>query len=180
MKAFEFVKKELEKAIERFDFFKFLYEFDEFSDSHFVKVLPASLFKEDKSYIDFEMKLQLAFIEQFPYENLTFITDGSLYKMGSDPILVKGKFYDLLCPVINFDYSFDKRFNLNVEVVNILRTKVDFDFNSMCENLSFDKIFTHSSFVDSAKNIPILELENDWIIELGESFSIETSYSLAA
>ena len=88
MKSQTFLIAQLDKLVEKMPYIQLKYEFEGIGKTHCVEVLPINLFKNNKSYIDFEMDLILSFITLFPHENLVFLSENSLYKIEK-PIYVK-------------------------------------------------------------------------------------------
>lgn len=54
---------------------KILYKFDTLSKEHLIKVLPLQEFKDNTDYHRWEEEILFDFIEEFPYDNLVFISD---------------------------------------------------------------------------------------------------------
>lgn len=54
------------------------YEYRSNTNSHIIEVIPLSVFKNNDNYIMAEINLEESFEEQFPNEDLVFISEDSL------------------------------------------------------------------------------------------------------
>ncbi len=81
--------------IQQFPAIQLRYEFISFDNSHFIEVMPSFVFKQNDDYIAAENYLHLAFIEKFPYQNIAFRTEGSLYQVENVFYEKKGLLYDM-------------------------------------------------------------------------------------
>ncbi len=81
MNASDFIKKRLQALIEKFPQLKVIYGYDSWADAHYIKVLPPSEFNENEAYAEYEMDFILDFVEQFPYEEIVFFTEGDLIEI---------------------------------------------------------------------------------------------------
>lgn len=76
MKAKDYIKDKIDNLVKDFPEIQCRYEWDEFSGSHYVEVLPKE-FYESKSFTERHKNIILEFIDLFPYESLSFHTEGS-------------------------------------------------------------------------------------------------------
>lgn len=93
MTAKEFVINKINEIIEKFPDTKVRYEYDDFTSSHIVEVLPASIHVENDEYITFALDLFFEFNRLFPEETLVIIDDESLTEIENCEYEVKGKQY---------------------------------------------------------------------------------------
>src|SRR5574344_1650755 len=77
MESKTFIINYLKKFIFSFLRAKVRYKFDSVARVHFVEVLPKNLYDEDKQYIAWEDNFFNEFIDNYPDQNLCFITEGS-------------------------------------------------------------------------------------------------------
>lgn len=71
---------------------KIAYEYRNASNTHIVEVKPQSVFKDSKKYIDMELELEKDFSQQFPDQELLFISKDSLTEIKSPEIVLNTKF----------------------------------------------------------------------------------------
>lgn len=90
MKSQQFIASQLKDLVKEFPKLTAKYEYDDSCQSHFIEIEPTEEFETNKDYIKFEKEIRLEFIEQFPFEILTFVSgeDGvDLY----EPLIFKAK-----------------------------------------------------------------------------------------
>ncbi|MGM0532517.1 MAG: hypothetical protein ACQER7_14315 [Bacteroidota bacterium] len=78
MKAIEFLTIKLEQLALKFEEIQIRYEYRENTQSHLVEVIPSAFFSNDEDYLREEAILEEKFENQFPNENIVFISEGSL------------------------------------------------------------------------------------------------------
>lgn len=110
----EFIISKLKAFILAFPNAKVRYEADYRIDTHFVEVLPNSLYNLDKRYIEWESGMFENFIELYPAESISFITDDALVKLDNVCFEICGSEYE------QFEYYSTN----NNEVVNIAESYV--------------------------------------------------------
>lgn len=93
MKARDFIKDKLEYLIDIFPQMKVSYEFDDFSNSHFIEVLPSKEFKENIEYSKYETNLIIDFISTYPNEDIVFVTKNDLIEINNPSFIKKGVLY---------------------------------------------------------------------------------------
>lgn len=86
--AVTFLKIELEMFIKAFPDTKVRYEYDIDAKVHTVEVLPQKIYNSNEEYIQWENDLTSRFINQFPYQNIGFISEDSLLGI-TDPIFAR-------------------------------------------------------------------------------------------
>ena len=59
------------------------YEYDLYSNMHVVEILPLNMYSENRDYIEREIELTKEFNEQFPDEDILFISQKSLTKISN-------------------------------------------------------------------------------------------------
>lgn len=90
-----FTIKQIDKLIELFPYLQIRYEIDVFSESHFVEILPIQSYKNDKFYISEEQRIISQFIQEYPFETITFLSEGDLFSIENPIYSKKGWEYDL-------------------------------------------------------------------------------------
>jgi len=114
------------------------YEYDQSCDSHFVEVSPIDEFESNIQYIALEKEISLEFINLFPFDILTFISE-------EDGIVLE-------CPIVIRGKSKNKEINKNFDLEGIISTlfeEYDVDWQSNISfkvrneglNLKYDGIF---------------------------------------
>ena len=88
MKSTEYIINRLEDLVIRINNIRVSYEYDNDSLTHFIEVLPNSLYSLNQEYIEFEDQMFHEFISIFPYENICFLSDDAIVKI-ENPIFVK-------------------------------------------------------------------------------------------
>lgn len=88
MNSISFVKSNIDKLVEIFPQLSCSYEYDQFSNTHIIKVLPNATYANDESYASKEFEVTTKFIDLFPDESICFISDESLISVDS-PIYEK-------------------------------------------------------------------------------------------
>jgi hypothetical protein len=143
MTAKEFIITQIDKLVERLPYLQVRYEFDEFSKSHFVEVLPIESYKNDKTYISIEEEITNVFIQNYPYETVAFISKDSLFEIESPIYLKKGWMYDLKSLEFNFNTMLVKSINSKT-FDNIEYFPQNIDIKEY-KSQSFEKLFTKST-----------------------------------
>ncbi len=87
MNSIEYVKSKLDSFIIKDKFVSFCYEYDDDTLTHIVKVSPKEIYDNNKDYISWENKLIDEFIDNYPNENICFISDGALIEI-KNPIYI--------------------------------------------------------------------------------------------
>ncbi|MFA6400465.1 MAG: hypothetical protein WCX31_02400 [Salinivirgaceae bacterium] len=91
----EYIKSALQVFISKFSQTRVRYEFDSTALTHYIEVVPNSVYHLDEEYISWESAFYDLFVSQFPNQNICFISDDSL--VGLDEIqfeLVGSKFVE--------------------------------------------------------------------------------------
>ena len=100
----EFLKSNLKKLFLELENIEVAYEFRSTSNTHIVEVKPTSIYTDCKKYINKEIELEEAFNENFPNEELLFITENSLTQIKFPEFVFKHRLkYDLsnfITPII--------------------------------------------------------------------------------
>ena len=113
--AKEFLRKKLEKISLEIEDVEIAYEYRVTTQTHIIEIKPNSVFEHSKEYIDKEIDLENEFSDQFPGEELLFISEDSLTEIESPEFVLKPKFKfnyvlsNIIAPKIesNFKTSLD-------------------------------------------------------------------------
>jgi hypothetical protein len=151
MKSKTFILKKIKDLANAIPQLTFRYEYDQCSDSHFVEVSPINEFQSNEKYIILEKEISLEFINLFPFDILTFISEEDGIVLES-PILIKAKSKNKETSNKNFDLeaiistlfkdyivdwpntSFEKIQNPEVYTIadtTLETVKIDYDCDSM-------------------------------------------------
>jgi len=111
----EFIIERLDLIIEYFPNLKCIYEYDEMSKVHLIKVLPQGEFDSNKKYSEFESEIIFDFICRYNDSNILFFTtDGS-------PLDIKNPIYQAVGKKFESEsvssYSFEN-FNKTILVMD--------------------------------------------------------------
>lgn len=82
MTAQEYIKNKIDKLSIDFSDLQCRYGFDEFSDTHLIEVIPIDLFLS-KSFKDIQKEIIFDFIEKFPNQTISFISEDSLVELDN-------------------------------------------------------------------------------------------------
>lgn len=85
----EYIIEKLNKIYDLYPYLEIQYEYRNYVKTHVVQVKPIHCYEFDKQYIEQQNILQEDFNEQFPYEDLLFITENNLIHI-ENPILELG------------------------------------------------------------------------------------------
>ena len=82
-----FVITQLTELIKLFGNIKVRYEFKKDPIVHLIEVYPKEVYQSNEDYISWESKLYDKFTEQYPLENICFISEDAFVKV-ENPIFV--------------------------------------------------------------------------------------------
>jgi len=125
MKIKEYIIKKLNELIENFPFLKASYFVDDFSKSNYIKILPLNEFEGNKEYKEFEIKMIIDFINQYPYDEIVFVSEKNILELSNLVYEIEGKLftdkhtYNTDIWKNNFNFDFDLSFNKSViDIIN--------------------------------------------------------------
>ncbi|MBW6482246.1 MAG: hypothetical protein K0B10_04210 [Vicingaceae bacterium] len=115
MTAKEFIIERLDLIIEYFPNLKCIYEYDEMSKVHLIKVLPQGEFDLNKKYSEFESEIVFDFICRYNDSNILFFTEDDVSISIKNPVYqVVGKKFE---SELISSYSFEN-FNKTILVMD--------------------------------------------------------------
>lgn len=88
MNAKEYIIKELELFLTKFTNVRIRYEYDIPAITHVIEIIPNNVYHSDEEYISWELDMYDNFSNNFPTENIYFISDDALVGI-ENPIFVK-------------------------------------------------------------------------------------------
>ena len=99
------------------------------TNTHFIEITPNSLFNSNREYQIQEEKITLEFINLFPEENISFISDDAFVGIDKVDYEIKGKANDAAYSINNGSYKVPRRMsrttrkssNPNLELINRYR-----------------------------------------------------------
>jgi hypothetical protein len=112
MKSTDFLKLAIDNLVNENPSIKCRYEFDVHSCAHLIEVTPFSVYESNEKYVENESEIIFSFIDNFPNENICFISNDSLVKI-SNPSYVK---IGVLFATMNWIPSFEQRFDQIVPI----------------------------------------------------------------
>jgi hypothetical protein len=95
MNSTEFVKHTIDKLVIEFPEIQCSYQYKVSSNTHFVEILPSSVYKFDEKYAKAETKATLEFIAMFPDEGICFISDDAIVVIDKPDFVKSGSAYYL-------------------------------------------------------------------------------------
>ena len=174
MLPFEYIKSELNNFIIEFPKTRVRYEMDDNSNTHSIEVVPNEIYRLDENYISWENNFFDEFINQFPDQNICFISDDAIVGLDKIDFELSGREYISMIPNNVIDYS------LLLKPNSISSTNNKISINGLSFDLGISKISTNLfSTIQNNKN-------NTTPINLKQTFSNNDSidaipnYSLAA
>ena len=93
MKSTEFLKLEIDNLVKENPSIRCRYEFDTNSCVHLIEVTPFSIYKSDEKYVEHESNIVFSFIDNFPNENISFISNDSLIKISNPSYTKVGELF---------------------------------------------------------------------------------------
>ena len=174
MKSVDFIKEQLDELINTLPYIKCSYKYDEFDNTHIIKIEPYVFFEKDNQYIELERQIIDDFINRYPYEGIVFISENDIIDMSQTIFEVAGTLY--IPP-----YSYNRlssvnatefyTCNFNIKVLENKPSKID--SNTSLQYIPFEDInpinFTAITNSGFDNNIPEYK-----------EFSNESNYALAA
>lgn len=118
MSSIKYIKESLKKLVKEIKDIKLIYEFDNLSCIHTIKVLPKSFYDLNDDFAEFQSNMIEYFIENFPNESILFISeDDNIIDIIKPDFVLTGEFYidpnkkmDLLSKLLkSTEQSFDKK-----------------------------------------------------------------------
>lgn len=126
MTAREFIINRLEYLTALCDEVSVRYEDHAVSHSHFVEIIPQSAYDADNTYLEWENETMLEFINKFPLETLSFISEDALVKIdmvdfeisksdqiSENPLVSMDDFHCSLMAVVHEDSMDSEDFQYN-------------------------------------------------------------------
>ena len=87
-----FLHQKLKKISLEIEDIDIAYEYRVTTQTHIIEVKPNSVFEYSKEYLDKEIDLKKEFSNQFPGEELLFISEDSLTEIKTPELVLKPKF----------------------------------------------------------------------------------------
>ncbi len=78
MKSQDYIIEKLKETSQKFPKLKFTYFADQDLKTNYIKTEPEKDFLENQSYMDYETAFIMDFIDKFPYEEITFISNNNV------------------------------------------------------------------------------------------------------
>ena len=98
MLPFEYIKSELNNFIIEFPKTRVRYEMDDNSNTHSIEVVPNEIYRLDENYISWENNFFDEFINQFPDQNICFISDDAIVGLDKIDFELSGREYLSMIP----------------------------------------------------------------------------------
>lgn len=91
----EFLIERIKELVNLFPDTKARYENHELSNTHFIEVVPNEFYRLNDEYKEWEEKIVFQFIEQFPSQNVCFISDDAIVGIDNCDYEISGVRYNL-------------------------------------------------------------------------------------
>lgn len=114
MKSKTFLKEKLKKLSLSFPFISFKYEYNSYSNTHIIEVLPYKEYENNEKYLDEEAELTYEFDNAFFPESVMFVSENSLIRVNNPELVFP--VYDLI--------------NINDTVINNTEVYEKISFNN--------------------------------------------------
>ena len=117
MKVKDYIIEKLNELVTLFPLIKVSYQIDDCSNSNYIKVVPKEEFDYNPDYQKFETNFIIEFINQFPYDEVVFVSDGSLIEIQNPVYEVEGRLFGqntLIWNSIIWENSFELDFSLTL------------------------------------------------------------------
>ena len=188
MTSNKFIKLKIQKLLKLIPSLEIYYEYDNFSESHFLKILPLVEFEKNDIYIQFEQDLNDEFFEKYPFELLTFLSENDRYEMVDFEKFVINKEISStgILPIQNFDFKIaidNLLLDYNVE----MPTSVNFIseiFNVNKFKNTYEEVQLHNKTIIKHKTSVSVSFAETTILDLGvqetNNSNNNQDYSLAA
>ena len=170
MKSSEFIISKIDTLVNKYPTIKCIYEFDEYSKSHYIEVLPSDLFVSNKNFHTDESSILIDFINEYSNETITFITERDLYSIENPIYEKQGILFNRKVTVFS-NYLLD----LNNCTPNFLNISEILEIITSKNNYNFETTL-NSIFYTSFENTSISPIKSD---EPKEE-SLEFNYAFAA
>lgn len=183
MKPKKFILEKINLILELFPDTRIKYEYNTFTHSHCVKILPFDFFKNDLGYLELENQIFDEFVNQFPTELLVFISEDSYYEF-EDEILFdnsakKDDKMQLGIDINEYISSYIKQIDFDKVVHEIIVSIVkDFD-GKLNELLTLNNGEIIYNIKNNIKNITTLQYESS-LLEENKLISTEEEFAIAA
>lgn len=169
MKSTEYIINRLEELVIRINNIRVRYEYDNYSLTHFIEVLPNSLYSLNQEYIEFEDRMFHEFISAFPYENICFISDDAIVKIEKPIFIKEGLGY------APFSIHQDTEFRINIPGIMLGSSTHKGDIAISTERDKTEIPFTSPIFC----NIPFFNINTNCVSN-SKGTSSNKEYALAA
>lgn len=188
MTSNKFIKVKIQKLLKLIPKLEIYYEYDDFSESHFLKVLPLNEFQNNAIYINFENEFNNEFFTHYPFELLTFLSEEDVYEMknaeryiSENHIIIPNSFSNA-----NFDFRIAIE-NLLIEYNVEMPKSIDFSafFNAAKYKNTYDDVLLYHKNTENKKTPTPISIATESSIDLtgkNDETNISTNldYSLAA
>jgi|SRR5690606_37837284 len=128
MTSTEYTRGKIQELVRLFPFVKCSYEHREQFATHYLEILPKSVFESNEQLSDYLDDLFFDFIELYPKESIAFSTDGDISRINTTDLVEVGVQYEPdECLVWN---SIDMLTNVSpqVEVIGMPIESFEFDY----------------------------------------------------
>ena len=127
-----FVITKLTELIKLFTNLRVRYEFKKESIVHLIEVYPKEVYQSNEDYISWESKLYDKFTEQYPLENICFISEDAFVKVENPIFVSEGLNYAPLSSLPQETISF--------KMENVLSSSMAVDYNHDLKQILMESV----------------------------------------
>jgi len=152
-----FILNKIENLISQFPQLMIRYEHDESCDSHFIEVSPITEFESNQIYISVEREISIEFVNLFPFDILTFVSEEDGLVLES-PMIFKTKTQNRILRSKLKKFNFEHIISDLFEDYDVdWKKKINFTTTNIGSNSNYSNIFESLTAKKSNTNISNLE-----------------------
>lgn len=174
MLPYDYIKSELKSFIIKFPKTRVRYENDTNSNTHSIEVVPNEIYRLDKDYITWEERFFDAFINEFPDQNICFISDDAIVGLDKIDFELSGKEYLSMIPNMMIDNC------LEIKPEYVKNSKIEISINGLSFYSGVSKISDNllPTIQNNKNNSVHINLEQSFFNDNNNKTSV--NYLLAA
>ena len=119
MLPYDYIKSELKNFIIEFPKTRVRYENDTNSNTHSIEIVPNEIYRLDKEYINWESGFFIEFINQFPDQNICFISDDAIVGLDKIDFELSGKEFVSIETIIPTSCGFNTSSNISINNIQV-------------------------------------------------------------
>jgi len=186
MNSTKYIISRIDELVKQFPSVKLSYQMDEWSETHFIEVLPKDYFEcYHDNFVAAQNKIVLDFIQRYPEEGLAFITKDDLFLVDNPVYFKSGANYEkpqssfllhsdpLEQLLIEFEPQIGSYFTFTQQIEEVIQ-------NTVPCNVRFTEKKSSSHFQALTNNLSKKSTKADFEIEGSDNLNDDNNYYLAA